>query len=80
MRKSASTAVRFGFRPETLGLQPKTRRTLRALGGRRVVVEGFGRSAPTFVTISGGGDVPVGAWLSPRELRRFVEVAKRILK
>jgi hypothetical protein len=63
-----------------LGFRPKTRRTLRALGGRRVVVEGFGRNAPAFVTISGSSDVPVSAWLSPRELRRFVEVAKRILK
>jgi len=62
------------------GIRPSTRRTLRALGGRRVVVEGFGRRAPAFVTISGNSDVPVGAWLSPRELRRFVETARKILK
>ena len=59
-------------------IRPSTRRTLRALGGRRVVVEGFGRHA--FVAISGGSDVPVGAWLSPTELRRFVEAARRILR
>lgn len=61
-------------------VRPKTRRTLRALGGRRVVIEGYGRRAPTFVAIAGDKDVPVGAWLSPIELRRFVEVARRILK
>ena len=61
-------------------VRPKTRRTLRALGGRRIVVEGFGRRAPTFVAISGGGDAPIGAWLSPGELRRFVDAAMRILR
>lgn len=61
-------------------IKPTSRRTLRALGGRRIVVEGFGRSAPTYVAISGGNDVPTGAWISPTELRRFVEAARRILK
>lgn len=61
-------------------IRPKTRRTLRALGGRRVVVEGFGPGTPTFVAISGGGDLPIGAWLSSAELRRFVDAARRILK
>lgn len=61
-------------------VRPTTRRTLRALGGRRVVIEGFGRRAPAFVTIAGGGDIPVGAWLSPIELRRLVDAARRILK
>jgi hypothetical protein len=45
-----------------------------------VVVEGFGPSSPTFVAIAGGDAVPIGAWLSPAELRRFVETARRILK
>lgn len=62
-----------------LGFRPKTRCTLRAFGGRRIVVEGFGRGAPAYVTIAGSSDVPVGAWLSPRELRRLVAAAKRIL-
>ena len=57
-----------------------SRRTLRALGGRRIVIEGFGGSAPTFVAISGGNDVPTGAWLSSSQLRRLVETARRILK
>ena len=61
-------------------VRPTTRRTLRALGGRRVVIEGFGGSSPTFVAISGGSDVPIGAWISPGELRRLVEAARRILK
>ncbi len=61
-------------------IRPTTRRTLRALGGRRIVVEGFGRKAPAFVAISGGHEAPIGAWLSPRELRRLVETARRILK
>ena len=61
-------------------IKPTSRRTLRALGGRRVVIEGFGRSAPTFVAISGGNDVPTGAWLSSSQLRRLVETARRILK
>jgi hypothetical protein len=61
-------------------IRPTTRRTLRALGGRRVVVEGFGRRAPTFVAIAAGDAAPIGAWLSPAELRRFVETARRILR
>jgi len=61
-------------------VRPSTRRTLRALGGRRVVIEGFGRRAPAFVAIAAGDDPPIGAWLSPGELRRFVDVARRILK
>jgi hypothetical protein len=60
--------------------RPTTRRTLRALGGRRVVIEGFGKRAPTLVAIGGSGEAPAGAWLSPAELRRFVEVARKILK
>lgn len=71
--KKPSSGHRLGFRP-------KTRCTLRALGGRRVVVEGFGQGAPAFVTIAGSSDVPVSAWLSPRELRRLVKTAERILK
>jgi hypothetical protein len=61
-------------------VRPSTRRTLRALGGRRIVNEGFGRRAPTLVAIAAGGGVPIGAWISPTELRRFVETARRILK
>ena len=61
-------------------VRPKSRRTLRALGGRRIVVESFGRGAPTFVAISGGSDVPVGAWLSPTVLRQLVATARRILR
>lgn len=65
---------------DTGKIRPTTRRTLRAFGGRRIIVEGFGRRAPTFVAISGSSDVPVSAWLSPRELRRFIETARKILK
>lgn len=61
-------------------IRPSTRRTLRALGGRRIVIEGFGRRSPAFVAISGGSDAPISAWISPAELRRFVETARRILK
>jgi len=61
-------------------VRPTTRRTLRALGGRRIVVEGFGRRAPAFVAIAGGHEPPSGAWLSARELRRLVEIARRILR
>jgi hypothetical protein len=32
------------------------------------------------VTIVGGSDVPVGAWLSPGELQKFITAAQRILK
>jgi len=61
-------------------IRPSTRRTLRALGGRRVVIEGFGRRVPAFVAIAAGNDIPIGAWLSPAELRRFIDAAKKILK
>jgi hypothetical protein len=60
-------------------IRPTVRRTLRALSGRRIVVEGFGRRSPTYVAIT-GGDRPEGAWLSPAELRRLVETGRRILK
>lgn len=59
-------------------LRPTTRRTLRARGGRQITLASFGRQ--TFVAIVGGSDVPVGAWLSPGELRKFVTAAQRILK
>jgi hypothetical protein len=65
--------------PEKM-IRPKTRRTLRALGGRRVVVEGFGRGAPAFVAIAGGKEPPIGAWISARELRHLVDAVRRILK
>lgn len=61
-------------------IKPRVRATLRALGGRRIVVEGFGRDAPAFVVVAGGGGCPEGAWLSPRELRRLVDTARKILK
>lgn len=61
-------------------VRPKTRRTLRALNGRRVVVEGFGRRSPTFVAIAGGSEAPIGAWLSPSALRLLVEAARKILR
>lgn len=64
----------------TVKVRPKTRRTLRALGGRRIVVEGFGRRTPTFVAIVGGNEAPIGAWLSPAALRKLVEAARRILR
>ena len=61
-------------------VRPTTRRTLRALSGRRVVIEGFGRRAPTFMAIVGGREAPIGAWLSPAALRKLVEAARRILR
>lgn len=59
---------------------PKTKMTLRAMGGQRIMVEGFGRRAPVFVAIARGDEAPRGAWLAPSELRRLVKVVKRILK
>jgi hypothetical protein len=61
-------------------VRPMIKRTLRALGGRRIVLEGFGRRAPAFVAITAGGSPPIGAWLSPAELRRFIDAARRILR
>lgn len=72
--------TKHAVKDAAMKVRPTTRRTLRALGGRRIVVEGFGRRAPTFVAISGGSDVPVVAWLSPAELRRLIETARRILR
>jgi len=66
-------------RPEA-PLRPKVRRSIRARGGRHVTIEGFGRNSPAYLTIGGASDVPVGAWLSPKELRRFIEAAKKILR
>lgn len=61
-------------------VRPKTHRTLRALGGRRVVIEGFGRRAPAFVAIAGGNSPPIGVWLSPRALRQLIDSARKILR
>lgn len=69
MKRSVETKVR-----------PKTRRTLRALGGRRIVVEGYGRRAPMFMAISGGNVAPSCVWLSPAALRKLVAAARRILR
>jgi hypothetical protein len=44
------------------------------------VIEGFGRRSPTLLAIACKGDVPVGAWLSPAELRRLIAAARRILR
>jgi hypothetical protein len=79
--KVCPLAVVSKVRPTTRPtMRPTTRRTLRAVGGRRVVIEGFGKRALTFIVIAGNGEVSAGAWLSPAELHRFIEVAKRILK
>ena len=61
-------------------IKPRVKVTLRALGGRRVVIEGFGRRSPAFVAVAGGGGCPEAAWLSPRELRRLVDAGRKILK
>ncbi len=61
-------------------VRPTMRRTLRTLGGRRILIEGFGRGAPAFVAIVGGTEAPSCVWLSQRELRRLIEVARKILK
>jgi hypothetical protein len=55
---------------------PRVKATLRALAGRRVVVEGYGHRMPTFVAVTGGA----GAWLTPRELRRLANVVRKILR
>ena len=61
-------------------IRPTTKRTMRGLGGRRIVLEGFGRRAPAFLAIAAGSTAPIGAWLSPTELRRLVEAARKILR
>ena len=60
-------------------IRPKLRRSFTAMGGRRLVIEGFGRRAPTFVAIV-GGDSPQSAWLTPTQLRRLIEAGKKILR
>jgi hypothetical protein len=60
-------------------VKAKTRRTVRALAGQRLVIEGFGRRAPALIVIS-GVDVPASAWLSPVALRQLVAAVQRILK
>jgi len=65
----------------TAKVRPFKRRTLRALGGRRIMVQNFGKKSPTFIAITAGGDQPsIHAWISPSELRRFVDAARRILR
>jgi hypothetical protein len=58
----------------------RVKATLRAYGGRRVVIEGVGTKRPrTFIAVA-GGEKPEGAWLSAGELRRLANTARRILK
>ena len=59
--------------------KPRAKRVVRALGDRRIVIESYGRRAPVFVAIAGGG-APIGAWLSPAALRRLIAAAKKVLK
>jgi len=66
--------------PHPPKIRPTTKRTVRALGGRRVMIEGFGPRAPVFIAIAAGGAPPIGAWLSQAELRRLVEAARKILR
>ena len=68
------------MKPGVPKIRPTTKRSLRALNGRRIVVEGFGRRSPTFVAIAGGSEAPIGAWLSPNALRMLVEAARKILR
>jgi len=60
----------------TTTVRPKTRRTIRALGGRRIMIESFGRRAPMFLAISGGSDAPIGAWISPVTLRKLIKALR----
>jgi len=60
-------------------IRPTSRRTLRALGGRRVILESFGTRAPTFLAIVAGGTPPIGVWLSQTELQHLVEALRKIL-
>lgn len=60
-------------------IQPRIKATLRALDGRRCMIESFGPRTPTFITVTGGKH-PEGAWLSARQLRRLMDTIRRILK
>lgn len=44
------------------------------------MIEGFGRRSPSFLVIAGSGEGAVGAWISATELRRLIDVARKILK
>jgi hypothetical protein len=80
LQASCTADLKRGNSADPTKIRPTTKRTLRGLGGRRVVLEGFGRRAPAFIAITAGGAPPLGAWLSPTELRRFVEAARKILR
>lgn len=78
--KRLSSSIISSPKGKASKIRPTTRRTLLALGGRRIVIEGFGSNSPIFLAIGGNGEAPAGAWLSPAVLRHFIEVAIRILK
>jgi hypothetical protein len=61
-------------------IRPRVRTTLRALDGRRIIIEGFGRRAPAFVAVTGGGGAPSAAWLSPTALRHLATAIRKIRK
>jgi hypothetical protein len=60
-------------------IRPTSKHTLRALGGRRVILESFGPRAPVFFAIAAGRTQPVGAWLSQTELHHLVAALRKIL-
>lgn len=66
-------------RAEPPKIRPTSKRTLRALGGRRVILESFGPRAPAFLAITAGGTPPIGAWLSQAELHHLVAALRKIL-
>lgn len=61
-------------------IRPVLKRTFRGLAGRRLKLESFGPKAPVFIAIVAGREPPSGTWISPTELRRFIEAAKKILQ
>lgn len=61
-------------------VKARVRTTLRALDGRRVVIEGYGRRAPAFIAVAGGGYAPSAAWLSPAALRHLATAIRKIRK
>lgn len=59
--------------------KPRVKRKIRGLAGRKIVFEGFGRRAPSYLAIGTGRD-SASAWISPAELRRLVAAAKEALR
>jgi len=61
-------------------VKPRVKRRIRALSNRKILFENFGPRGPSYLAITGSPDASASAWITPRELRRFIAAAQEALR